>query len=66
MKSQCEANLGTWKQLSEERKKQKEKAEQEKAEAEEKEKEAAENNETASEDDVRYELVLRYTLNCLC
>ena len=66
MKSQCEANLGTWKQLAEERKKQKEKAEEEKAEAEEKEKKAAENNETASEDDVRYELVLRYTLNCLC
>ena len=48
MKSQCEANLGTWKQLSEERKKQKE----EQAEAEKKEKEAAENSETDSEDDV--------------
>ena len=53
MKSQCEANLGTWKQLSEERKKQKEEqAEQERAEAEKKEKEAAENSETDSEDDV--------------
>ena len=54
MKSQCEANLGTWKQLSEERKKQKEQAEQERAEAEKQEKEATENSDISSEDDVRY------------
>ena len=54
MKSQCEANLGTWKQLSEERKKQKEQAEQERAEAEKQEKEATENSDISSEDDVRF------------
>ena len=54
MKSQCEANLGTWKQLSEERKKQKEQAEQERAEAEKQEKEATENSDISSGDEVRH------------
>ena len=54
MKSQCEANLGTWKQLSEERKKQKEQAEQERAEAEKQGKEATENSDISSGDEVRH------------
>ena len=43
MKKQCEANLGTWKHLSEERKKEKEKAENQKPEAENQEEQEASN-----------------------
>ena len=38
MKKQCEANLGTWKGLSEEKKKERAKAEEERAAAEQNEK----------------------------
>ena len=54
MKKQCEENLGTWKHLSEERKKAKEKAEQEKAAAENQEEQDVPDN-TSQKDEVKYE-----------
>ena len=61
MKKQCEANLGTWKQLAEERKQQKEaeqaakeKAEQEKAGVDENEAEDATDDESSPENEVDY------------